>query len=64
MSKPLAILPFKGFDQAKQRLRDTLGVQPRRALVEAMFADVLIALRRTTALSGILVVSADTVAQR
>jgi len=64
VSKPLAILPFKGFDQAKQRLRDTLGVQPRRALVEAMFADVLIALRRTTVLRGILVVSADTVAQR
>jgi 2-phospho-L-lactate guanylyltransferase len=64
VSGPLAILPFKGFDQAKQRLRDALGVQPRRALVEAMFADVLIALRRTTALSGILVVSADTVAQQ
>lgn len=64
MSKPLAILPFKGFDQAKQRLRDALGVQPRRALVEAMFADVLIALRRTTALSGVLVVSADNVAQQ
>lgn len=64
MSKPLAILPLKGLDQAKQRLREALGVQPRRALVEAMFADVLIALRRTTVLSGILVVSADTVAQR
>jgi 2-phospho-L-lactate guanylyltransferase len=64
VSEPLAILPFKGFDQAKQRLRDALGVQPRRALVEAMFADVLIALRRTTALGGILVVSADTVAQQ
>jgi 2-phospho-L-lactate guanylyltransferase len=64
VSAPLAILPFKGFDQAKQRLRDALGAQPRRALVEAMFADVLIALRRTTALGGILVVSADTVAQQ
>jgi len=64
VSQPLAILPLKGLDQAKQRLREALGVQPRRALVEAMFADVLIALRRTTVLSGILVVSADTVAQR
>ncbi len=64
MSEPLAILPLKGLDQAKQRLREALGAQPRRALVEAMFADVLIALRRTTGLCGILVVSADTVAQR
>lgn len=64
MSQPLAILPIKGFDEAKQRLREALGPAPRRALVEAMFADVLVALRRTTALGGILVVSGDTVAQR
>lgn len=61
---PLAILPIKGFDDAKQRLRDRLGPAPRRALVEAMFADVLVALRRTATISGVLVVSGDSVVQR
>ena len=64
MSKPLAVLPIKGLDQAKQRLRDAIGTAPRRALVEAMLADVLVALRRTEAVAGTLVVSADTVVQR
>lgn len=64
MSDPLAILPVKSFDQAKQRLRDALGPLPRRALVEAMFSDTLIALRRTASLGGVLVVSGDRTAQR
>jgi 2-phospho-L-lactate guanylyltransferase len=60
----LAILPIKTFDEAKQRLRAELDPTPRRALVEAMFSDVLIALRRATLVDQVLVVSADNVAQR
>ena len=63
--RTLAILPIKGFDDtAKTRLAPELALGPRRALVEAMFIDVLTALRRTTSLDGVIVVSADTVAQR
>lgn len=64
MSKPIAILPIKTFDQAKQRLRDALGPSPRAALVQAMFSDVLVALRRTTQIERVLVVSSDHGAQR
>ncbi|MGH2866730.1 MAG: 2-phospho-L-lactate guanylyltransferase [Solirubrobacteraceae bacterium] len=64
MSKPVAILPIKSFDQAKQRLRDALGPAPRAALVQAMFSDVLIALGRTTQIERVLVVSSDHGAQR
>jgi 2-phospho-L-lactate guanylyltransferase len=60
----LAVLPIKTFDEAKQRLRAELDPTPRRALVEAMFSDVLIALRRATLVDQVLVVSADNVAQR
>jgi 2-phospho-L-lactate/phosphoenolpyruvate guanylyltransferase len=60
----LAVLPIKSFDEAKHRLRAELDPTPRRALVEAMFSDVLIALRRATLVDQVLVVSADNVAQR
>ncbi|MGA2010705.1 MAG: 2-phospho-L-lactate guanylyltransferase [Solirubrobacteraceae bacterium] len=60
----IAILPIKSLDQAKQRLRDELDPTPRRALVEAMFSDVLVALRRSTLVDQVLVVSADHGAQR
>ena len=59
-----AVLPIKSFDQAKQRLRDDLPPHDRRALVEAMFADALVALGRVTSLERIVVVSGDRVAQR
>jgi 2-phospho-L-lactate guanylyltransferase len=64
VSKALAILPIKSFDQAKQRLRDALGPSPRAALVQAMFSDVLVALRRSTQVDRVLVVSSDHGAQR
>lgn len=64
MSQPIAILPMKTFDRAKQRLRDALGPAPRAALVQAMFSDVLVALRRTTQVQRVLVVSGDHGAQR
>ncbi|MGN6868558.1 MAG: 2-phospho-L-lactate guanylyltransferase [Solirubrobacteraceae bacterium] len=59
-----AILPIKSFAQAKQRLRDELAAHDRRALVEAMFADALVALGRVPSLERIVVVSGDRVAQR
>lgn len=60
----LAILPIKSFDEAKQRLSAELDPTPRRALVEAMFSDALVALRRAKLVDQVLVVSSDHVAQR
>jgi 2-phospho-L-lactate/phosphoenolpyruvate guanylyltransferase len=60
----IAILPIKTLDAAKQRLAQELDPQPRRALVEAMFSDVLVALRRATLVDQVLVVSRDHNAQR
>jgi 2-phospho-L-lactate/phosphoenolpyruvate guanylyltransferase len=60
----IAILPIKAFEEAKRRLRHHLSPGERHALAEAMFADVLIALRRATTVDGVIVVSADHVAQQ
>ena len=60
----IAILPVKSFDEAKQRLAEDLSPGARRALAEAMFSDVLVALRRTKPIDEILVVSSDTAAQQ
>jgi 2-phospho-L-lactate/phosphoenolpyruvate guanylyltransferase len=62
--RTLAILPIKNLDQAKQRLSPELDPTPRRALVEAMFSDTLVALRRAKALPNVLVISSDSRAQR
>jgi 2-phospho-L-lactate guanylyltransferase len=62
--RTLAILPIKSFAEAKQRLQEGLGPGPRRALAEAMFSDVLVALRRAAGVDGVLVVTADTVAEQ
>lgn len=62
--RTVAILPVKGFDQAKQRLRFGLAPHDRRALVEAMFSDALVALGRVRELEQIVVVSGDRIAQR
>ena len=62
--KTLVILPVKSFDDAKQRLRTELQPAPRRSLVEAMFSDVLVALRRATLVEQVLVVSNHNGAQR
>ena len=59
-----AILPIKSFVEAKQRLAQQLSPGPRRALAEAMFSDVLTALRRSRAVAEIVVVSVDHGAQR
>lgn len=60
----LAILPIKSLDAAKQRLRRGFDPSDRRSLMEAMYSDVLVALRRTTRIDGVLVVSRDHVVQR
>jgi 2-phospho-L-lactate/phosphoenolpyruvate guanylyltransferase len=62
--RTLAILPIKHFAQAKLRLAEELTASTRRALVEAMFSDVLLALRRSPAVDEILVITADRNAQR
>jgi len=43
----IAVLPVKRFDDAKQRLGETMRSGTRRALAEAMLTDVLTALRRS-----------------
>lgn len=55
----LAILPVKRFANGKQRLADDLGTGTRRALVEAMVTDVLIALRRAEKIDGTIVVTGE-----
>jgi 2-phospho-L-lactate guanylyltransferase len=60
----LAVLPVKRFKDAKRRLEGALPGGSRRALAEAMFADVLTALRRVEAIDRVLVVTADAGAQR
>jgi 2-phospho-L-lactate guanylyltransferase len=62
--KTHAVLPVKSFEDAKQRLASALSDGPRRALAEAMFSDVLTALRRTTAVAAVVVVSSERGAQR
>jgi 2-phospho-L-lactate/phosphoenolpyruvate guanylyltransferase len=60
----LAILPVKSLAGAKQRLQHELAPGPRRVLAEAMYTDVLVALRRASSIDGIIVVSADHSAQQ
>lgn len=60
----VAILPVKSFARAKQRLANGLPGGPRRALAEAAFADVLTALRRSSAVDRLIVVTGDMAAQR
>ncbi|HEU4656016.1 MAG TPA: 2-phospho-L-lactate guanylyltransferase [Capillimicrobium sp.] len=55
----LAILPVKGFDRAKQRLREAVPDGPRAGLAEAMVADVLTALAEVEGLGGTIVVTAE-----
>lgn len=57
--RTLAILPVKSFAAAKQRLSDLLGQGSREALAQAMFSDVLGALRRVKGLDAVAVVTDD-----
>jgi len=62
--RTIAILPIKSFGAAKQRLAGQLGTGDRKALVQAMFQDVLAALRRVEGLDAIAVVTANSTAAR
>ncbi len=55
----LAILPVKNFDSAKQRLAAEMPPGVRRALAQAMCADVLLALRRSQRVDAVVVVSGE-----
>ncbi len=61
--RTLAILPVKKFEDAKQRLAETLPGGTRAALVQAMFSDVLVALRHAERIDAIAVVTVDPMAQ-
>lgn len=61
--RTVAILPVKGFSEAKQRLSERLASGSRRALAQAMFSDVLAALRHVQDIDAVIVVSADATAQ-
>jgi 2-phospho-L-lactate guanylyltransferase len=58
-----AILPVKRFGAAKFRLGDELSGGTRRALAEAMVTDVLMALRRTKAVTEALLVTSEPAAE-
>ena len=60
--RTLAVVPIKSLANAKQRLSKALAGGTRRSLVQAMFSDVLGALRRTEGVDAIAVVTDDTVA--
>jgi 2-phospho-L-lactate guanylyltransferase len=60
--RTLAIVPIKSLGQAKTRLAKTLAKGTRRSLVQAMFSDVLGALRRSEGIDRIAVVTNDVVA--
>jgi|SRR5579875_1873643 len=60
----VAVIPVKRFEEAKQRLAPSVQLGHRRALVEAMFSDALLAARRVSAIDHILVVTADPTASR
>jgi 2-phospho-L-lactate/phosphoenolpyruvate guanylyltransferase len=64
MSTVAAILPAKQFENAKQRLSPTLQPGTRRVLVEAMFSDAMLALRRVPSIDQIFVVTSDPVASQ
>ncbi len=58
----IAVLPVKGFGNAKQRLGAALGEQERCELAEAMVGDVLEALCGVGGLAAIVVVTAEPLA--
>jgi 2-phospho-L-lactate/phosphoenolpyruvate guanylyltransferase len=57
--RTIAVVPVKSFDAAKQRLSPSLGGGSRQLLAQAMFSDVLAALRRVRRLDAVAVVTDD-----
>jgi 2-phospho-L-lactate/phosphoenolpyruvate guanylyltransferase len=60
----VAIVPVKSFDRAKQRLAPAIGLGHRRALVEAMLSDALVAIGRAPSIDRTFLVTADRTAGR
>jgi len=60
----VAVLPIKTFARAKDRLARAVGVPDRRALAEAMAADVLDALAAVRGLEKVIAVTAEPEAAR
>lgn len=61
--RTLAVVPVKSFSAAKQRLAEALASGARKSLAQAMFADVLGALRRCGEIDAIVVVTDDVAAE-
>jgi 2-phospho-L-lactate guanylyltransferase len=59
-----AVVPIKELERAKERLAPLLPPEWRRALMLAMFEDVLTALAATPGLAGLAVVTVDPAASR
>jgi len=59
-----AVVPIKELERAKERLAPLLPPERRRALMLAMFEDVLAALAATPGLAGLAVVTIDPAAGR
>ena len=55
----VALMPVKGFGNAKQRLSPVLSCAARELLAEVMFRDVLRQVRSTRGLAGTFVVTGD-----
>lgn len=60
--RTLAVVPIKTLTAAKQRLSGALAAGARQSLAQAMFSDVMAALRRSSRIDEIVVVTADVVA--
>ena len=60
--RTLAVVPIKTLTAAKQRLSGALAAGARQSLAQAMFSDVLAALRRSHRIDEIVVVTSDVVA--
>ena len=54
-----ALMPVKGFRNAKQRLNPLLNSAARESLAETMFRDVLSQVRLARGLAGTFVVTGD-----
>lgn len=54
-----ALIPVKGFTNAKQRLAGILGASERALLAEVMFRDTLAEARRARGLDGVFVVTSS-----
>src|SRR4051812_20378826 len=61
--RTLAVLPVKNFGDAKQRLSSALGAGSRQAPAQAMFSDIVGALRRCRLIESVAVVTGDPAAE-